>query len=111
MNTGLALSARQDGLFQHVLATHDAHLAVVDHDAVDERAQIGLAEGTSPVMSLSRMVRVKRSKTIGLTSATLGAADLARSRAACAVARACLRSAMRTLRTSSTSSRPSSASL
>jgi hypothetical protein len=38
MNTGLVLPAGQDGLFQYVLAAHDPHLAVVDLDAIDERA-------------------------------------------------------------------------
>ena len=45
MNTGLVLPAGQDGLFQHVFPAHDPHLAVVDLDAVDERAEVGLAEG------------------------------------------------------------------
>jgi hypothetical protein len=45
VNTGLGLPAGQDGLFQLLLAAHDPHLAVIHLDAVEERPQVGLAEG------------------------------------------------------------------
>jgi len=44
MNTGLALTGRPDFLFQHFFPAHNAHLAVVDLDAIDQRSQVGLAE-------------------------------------------------------------------
>jgi hypothetical protein len=45
MNTGLGLAGGEDGLFQHLLAAHDPHLAVIHLNAVKERPQVGLAEG------------------------------------------------------------------
>ena len=48
MNTGLALSAGPDSLFQDFLPSNDPHFAAADLDAIDERAQIGLAERGVP---------------------------------------------------------------
>ena len=110
MNTGLALSARQNRLFQDLLAAHDPHLAVVDLDTIYERAQIGLAEGD---VARRELLEHGPRKAVDQNRADVLDGpwpDLARSSAASAFSRASLRSTIRVFRMSSTSSRPSSTS-
>ena len=60
-NTLADLFSGNDGLFETRLRAMDADDFVVDLYGVDDRAQIGLAEGGSPSVIRSRMKEPNRS--------------------------------------------------